>query len=82
MGITDRLKDLKTKAEAAVVEHSDQLHDAVEKATTTADKRTGGKYSERIQKAGAKADTLVHSLEDTEKQAGADDGDGAPTPTR
>lgn len=63
MGLTDRFKDLKAKAEEAVVEHSDQIHGAVEKAAAAADQRTGGKYSERIQKVGAKADGLVQSLE-------------------
>jgi DNA-binding protein H-NS len=71
MGLAGRFKDLKAKAEDAVVEHSDQIHNAVEKATAAADQRTGGKYSEHIQKAGAKADNLVHSLEETDEQAGA-----------
>lgn len=71
MGLTDRFKDLKAKAEEAVVEHSDQIHGAVQKATAVADQRTGGKYSERIQKAGAKADGLVHSLEGADDAAGA-----------
>src|SRR5277367_4243549 len=65
MGLTDKLKDLKSKAEDAVVERGDQIHSAVEKATSVADERTGGKYRERIQKAGAKADGLVESLKDT-----------------
>jgi DNA-binding protein H-NS len=75
MGLADRFKDLKAKAEDAVVERSDQIHNAVEKATAVADQRTGGKYSERIQKAGAKADTLVDSLKETDGQASAA-GDG------
>jgi DNA-binding protein H-NS len=65
MGLTDKLKELKGKAEDAVVERGDQIHSAVEKATSVADERTGGKYRERIQKAGAKADGLVESLKDT-----------------
>jgi hypothetical protein len=73
MGLTDRFKDLKAKAEEAVVEHSDQIHGAVEKATAAADQRTGGKYSERIQKAGAKADGLVHALKDSGDATGADE---------
>ena len=76
MGLTDRLNDLKTKAEGAVVEHSDQIHSAVQKATSVADQRTGGRYREHIQKAGAKADSLVHSLKDSAQQAdGEDTGD-------
>jgi len=75
MGLTDRLKDLKGKAEDAVSERSEQIHGAVEKAATVADQRTGGKYSERIQKAGAKADSLVDSL----KKDGAAGSEGAAT---
>jgi hypothetical protein len=68
MGLTDRFKDLKAKAEDAVAEHSEQIHSAVEKATAAADQHTGGKYSERIQKVGAKADGLVSSLHDSDAQ--------------
>lgn len=67
MGLTDRLKDLKGKAEDAVSERSEQIHGAVEKAAEVADQRTGGKYSERIQKAGAKADSLVESLKKSDE---------------
>jgi F0F1-type ATP synthase membrane subunit b/b' len=79
MGITDRLKDLKTKAVDATVERSDKIHEAVEKAATTADERTGGKYRERIQQAGAKADSLVDSLKGTTQPAGAEEGAQATT---
>jgi MT0933-like antitoxin protein len=72
MGLTDRFKDLRSKAEGAVVERSDQIHSAVEKAAAVADERTGGKYSERIQKAGAKADNLLDSLKDGEQQEGVE----------
>jgi hypothetical protein len=73
MGIADRLKDLKTKAVDATAEHSDKIHEAVEKVAATADERTGGKYSERIQKAGAKAGSLVDGFTGSEQQ-GAGDG--------
>jgi hypothetical protein len=62
MGLTDKLKDLKTQAEGAVVQHSDKIHEAVEKVATTADKTTGGKYTDKIQKAGTKADSLVSGI--------------------
>lgn len=78
MGLADRLNELRTKAQETVAEHSDQLHDAVGKATAAADQRTGGKYSERIQKAGAKADELVHALKPTDEPA---DTDGEEHPT-
>ena len=66
MGLADKFKDLKTKAEDAVVERNEQIHKVVEKVTTTADERTGGKYREHIQKAGARADGLVDSVKRTE----------------
>jgi len=62
MGISDRLKDLKDKAAEAAAEHSEQIHGAVEKVATSADAHTGGKYTERIQAAGAKAGNLVESI--------------------
>jgi hypothetical protein len=84
MGISDRLKDLKTKATDAAAEHSDKLHEAVDKVATVADQRTGGKYSERIQKVGAKADGLVETLASTDATAqGEGEGEGeqsAPDP--
>ncbi len=79
MGLTDRLKDLKTKATDAATEHSDKIGDVVEKAASTADQRTGGKYHEQIQKAGAKAGSLVDGLKGADQQpadAGSDAADG------
>jgi len=67
MGIADRLKDLKTKAVDATAERSDKIHEAVEKVAATADQRTGGKYHDRIQQAGAKAGSLVDGLTASEQ---------------
>jgi hypothetical protein len=78
MGIADKLKDLKTKAVDATAEHSDKIHEAVEKAAATADERTGGKYSERIQKAGAKAGSLVDGFTGAEQRP---DASSASTPS-
>ena len=62
MGIADRLNELKSKAVDATVEHSDKIQGAVEKVASTANERTGGKYHERIEQAGAKAGSLLDSL--------------------
>ena len=62
MGIADRLDELKSKAVDATVEHSDKIQGAVEKVATTANERTGGKYQERIEQAGAKAGSMLDSL--------------------
>jgi len=75
MGLADRLKGLKTKAVDATAERSDKIHEVVEKVASTADERTGGKYHERIQNAGAKAGSLVDGLKE---QAGAGDSASAP----
>jgi hypothetical protein len=76
MGISDRLKDLKTKAVDATAERSDKIHEAVEKVASTADERTGGKYHDRIQQAGAKASGLVDGFAASEQPAAA----GEPAP--
>jgi hypothetical protein len=81
MALTDRLKELRKKAEDTAVEHKDQIHEAVQKAGTAADQRTRGKYHDRIEKAGAKVETFVDRLDETdgkteEKKA----GDGTSTP--
>ncbi len=77
MGISDRLKDLKTKAVDATVERSDKIHEAVEKVATTADQRTGGKYSERIHNASAKAGSLVDGLKGSDQDASGEDAPSA-----
>jgi len=78
MALSDRLKGLRGKAEDAVVERKDQIHQAVQKAGEVADQRTGGKYHDKIEKAGGKALGLVDSLED----AGSTPAAGEPvTPT-
>ncbi len=64
MGLSDRLKGLTKKAQAAAAEHEQQLHEAVQKAEVAADQRTGGQYHDQIQKAGAKADAYLDSIKD------------------
>jgi DNA-binding protein H-NS len=84
VGIADRLKNLTKKAEDAAAEHKDQIHEAVQKAETAADQRTGGKYHDQIQKAGAKADALVDNLKPTDAEASQapEDATKPTTPTR
>jgi hypothetical protein len=45
MGIADRLKDVAKKAEDAAAERKGQIREAVHKAGTVADQRTGGTRS-------------------------------------
>jgi len=62
MGLSDRLKDLRKKAEDTAAEHKEQIDQAVEKAEAAADQRTEGRYHEQIGKAGAKAEAYVQNL--------------------
>jgi hypothetical protein len=77
MGLSDKLKDLRSKAEDAVVEHKDQIQQTVQKVGQAADQKTGGKYSEQIQKAGAKATGFVDGIADEDRQSGSEE---APPP--
>ncbi|MHB8240899.1 MAG: antitoxin [Solirubrobacteraceae bacterium] len=76
MALTDRFKDIKSKAEDAVLERKDQIQQAVQKAGEVADQRTGGKYHDKIEKVGGKALGYVESLDDSAK----DDPGSTPTP--
>ncbi len=77
MGLTDKLKNLSKKAETLAVEHKDQIQGATQKAEQAIDKRTGGRYHDKIEKAGAKADSLLDRLEPT---AASQPGTDAATP--
>jgi len=74
MGLSDRLKDLRSKAEEAVVEHKDQIQETVAKVGEAADQRTGGRYHEQIQKAGEKAAGFVEGI----AEDGAPEGEPPP----
>jgi hypothetical protein len=56
-------QDLGTKAKDAAVQNSDKLDDAVTKAADFADKRTKGKYRDKITKAESAAKRAVTKLE-------------------
>lgn len=75
MSFSDKFKDLSKKAQEAAAEHQDQIREAVAKAESTVDQRTGGQYREQIARAGEKANALVDSIasregEDREKDPG------------
>jgi hypothetical protein len=69
MGLSDRLKDLRKKAQDTAAEHKEQIEQTVEKAEAAADQRTEGHYHEQIAKAGAKAEAYVENLKPEEKRA-------------
>jgi ABC-type transporter Mla subunit MlaD len=81
MGLADRLKGLTKKAEATAADHKDQIRQAVQKAEATADQRTGSKYHDQIENAGAKVDTFVDRIKEPETPPkAAETGAGESTP--
>jgi hypothetical protein len=62
MGLSDKLKQFSDKAKVSATEHRDQITDAVETAGVIADKRTRGRYSDKIAKATAKTEAAVDRM--------------------
>lgn len=60
MGMFDKLKKKATKA---VDEHGDQIAGAIDKAAGMADKKTGGKYADKIDKGAAGAKDALDKLD-------------------
>jgi hypothetical protein len=59
MGLSDKFKQITEKAKESAVEHREQISGAVETAGVVADKRTRGRYSDKIAKAASKAEAAV-----------------------
>jgi MT0933-like antitoxin protein len=64
MGLGDKFKELAKQAQDTVVEHRDQIHDAVETVSVAADRKTKGKYTNQITKFGKKAGDALDKLDD------------------
>ena len=62
MGLSDKLKQVGDKAKEAASQHRDQISQAVETAGAVADKRTRGKYTDKIAKATSKTEGMVERL--------------------
>jgi hypothetical protein len=66
MGFLDKLKksadDVEEKASELVSEHSDKIHEGIEKTADFADDKTKGKYSEKIEKVEKAASDLVDKV--------------------
>jgi hypothetical protein len=62
MSIQDHLRKLTDRAEDLGAEHKAELEKAIAKAEQAADRQTGGKYHEQIEKAGEKAGAYVQGL--------------------
>jgi hypothetical protein len=62
MGLSDKLKQFTEKAKESAAEHREQISGAVETASTIADKRTRGRYSDKIAKAASKTEAAVNRV--------------------
>ncbi len=79
MGLRDKLTDLRQQAQQAVAEHKDEIQGAVETAGATVDQKTHGKYTDKIFKAGQKANNAVEKFGESPSGDGdADEHAGAP----
>ncbi len=68
MGLMDTLKGLLGQGKKTVADNQDKINDAVDKGADLADDKTGGKHSDKIDKA---ADVVKDTVDKV-----ADEGDG------
>jgi hypothetical protein len=73
MGIMDTAKGFLTKAKSAAQQHPDQVSKGIERAEQAADKATGGKYYDKIEKTGDQAEDFLAG------EQGRNDVAGGPT---
>lgn len=62
MGLRDKLTGLREQAKEAVAEHKEQIENAVETAGAAVDRKTHGKYTDKISKYGQKATDAVENF--------------------
>jgi hypothetical protein len=67
MGLFDKIKDLAD-------EHADQVEDAIDKVADLVDDKTGGNYSDKIEKGAEKAKGLIgdNAADDAAGEKGTD----------
>jgi MT0933-like antitoxin protein len=80
MGLRDKLTDLRQQAQETVAEHKDQIQGAMESAGAAVDRKTHGKYTDKIAKYGQKASDAVENFGGEASGAGSTGEDpDAPT---
>jgi hypothetical protein len=79
MGLGDKFKDLKKQAQETVVEHRDQIQEAVGVVGVAADRKTKGRYTQKIAKFGQKANEAVDKVAE-EEPAGAQEPSASTAP--
>jgi hypothetical protein len=62
MGLRDKIVGLREQAQEAVAEHKEQIQDAMETAGAAVDRKTHGKYTDKIAKYGEKATAAVENF--------------------
>ena len=62
MGLGDKFKQLAKQAQETVADHREQIHSAVETVSVAADRKTKGKYTDKIAKFGQKAGDAVDKI--------------------
>jgi MT0933-like antitoxin protein len=62
MGLRDKLTGLREQAQEAVAEHKEQIQNAMETTGEAIDRKTHGKYTDKIAKYGQKASDAVDKL--------------------
>jgi hypothetical protein len=80
MGLRDKITGLRDQAQEAVAEHKDQIQGAMENAGAAVDRKTHGKYTDKIAKYGQKASDAVDKFggEASDEPGTAAPGTGAP----
>jgi len=77
MGLRDKLAGLREQAQDVVAEHKEQIQSGMETAGAAVDRKTHGKYTDKISKYGQKATDAVENFsgqasgDDTGEQPGA-----------
>jgi hypothetical protein len=84
MGLRDKIAGLRDQAQEAVAEHKEQIQGAMETAGEAVDRKTHGKYTDKIVKYGEKASAAVENFsgqapdEQTAGEHPAEPSPGAP----
>src|SRR5690606_38977153 len=76
MGLTDKLKKATGQASKAVAENEEKLDSAIDKAAEFADKKTKGKYADKITKA---TDSAKKGIDKIAAKGGTDEPGSAPS---
>jgi ABC-type transporter Mla subunit MlaD len=66
MGLFDKLKGVKSKAADVVEDNEEKIEDAIDKAADFVDDKTGGKHTDKIDKAADAAKSAVEKLADSD----------------